>query len=62
MATGSYLYGFTDRRFQPAADMRGLRGAAVRVVPYGDVAAVVSSHPVQPLMPLRSNQIGRAHV
>jgi len=52
---GSYLYGFTDRAFQPPPDLRGLRGAAVRVVGFGDVAAVVSTHPVQRLPPARCN-------
>jgi hypothetical protein len=52
---GRYLYGFTDRRFQPAGELRGLAGAPLRVVSFQDVAAVVSSHPVKPLMPLRSN-------
>ncbi len=52
---GSYLYGFTDPQFEPAADLRGLAGAPVRVIPFGDVAAVVSRHPVQRLMPLRRN-------
>jgi hypothetical protein len=52
---GNYLYGFTRQPFQPAADLRGLAGAPVRVVTFGDVAAVVSRHPVKPLMPLRSN-------
>jgi hypothetical protein len=52
---GSYLYGFTDRAFQPPPELRGLRGAAVRVVGFGDVAAVVSAHPVQRLPPARCN-------
>src|SRR5215216_1290199 len=52
---GNYLYGFTRQAFQPAPELRGLAGARVRVVPFGEVAAVVSSHPVRPLMPLRSN-------
>jgi Gas vesicle synthesis protein GvpL/GvpF len=54
-SAGSYLYGFTDHRFQPRPDLRGLAGAPLRVLPFRDVAAVVSRHPVQPLMPLRSN-------
>jgi hypothetical protein len=54
-SVGSYLYGFTDRRFQPAPGLRGVGGAPVHTVAFGDVAAVVSRHPVQPLMPLRSN-------
>jgi len=52
---GNYLYGFTDRQFRPAPDLRGLGGAPVRVLAFRDVAAVVSQHPVQRLMPLRSN-------
>jgi hypothetical protein len=54
-STGSYLDGFTDHRFQPAAELRGLGGAPIRTVAFRDVAAVVSRHPVQRLMPLRSN-------
>jgi Gas vesicle synthesis protein GvpL/GvpF len=53
--TGSYLYGFTDRAFQPPPDLRGLRGAAISVIAFADVAAVVSEHPVQRLAPARSN-------
>jgi hypothetical protein len=52
---GSYLYGFTDRQFQPRPELRGLGGAPVHILPFRDVAAVVSPHPVQRLMPLRSN-------
>ena len=52
---GTYLYGFTDRAFQPPPDLRGLRGAAVNVIAFADVAAVVSAHPVQRLAPARSN-------
>ena len=52
---GNYLYGFTDPAFQPAADLRGLAGAPVRVISLGDVGAAVSRHPVQRLMPLRRN-------
>src|SRR3954453_13210352 len=52
---GTYLYGFTDRQFQPRSELRGLGGAPVRTVAFRDVAAVVSRHPVQRLMPLRSN-------
>ena len=55
VSAGRYLYGFIDRRFQPAAELRGLAGAPVRIVSFLDVAAVVSAHPVKPLMPLRSN-------
>jgi hypothetical protein len=56
MATvGNYLYGFTDRRFQLRRELRGVGGAPVHVLAFGEVAAVVSRHPVQPLMPLRSN-------
>jgi hypothetical protein len=49
------LYGFIDRRFQPAPELRGLAGAPVQAVSFLDVAAVVSAHPVKPLMPLRAN-------
>ena len=52
---GTYLYGFTDRAFQPPPDLRGLRGAAITVIAFADVAAVVSAHPVQRLAPARSN-------
>jgi Gas vesicle synthesis protein GvpL/GvpF len=52
---GAYLYGFTERGFQPAPDLRGLRGAPVEVIGFADLAAVVSDHPVQRLMPARSN-------
>lgn len=52
---GAYLYGFTDRTFQPSADLRGLRGAPVGVIACGDLAAVVSPHPVQRLPPARAN-------
>jgi hypothetical protein len=52
---GAYLYGFTEHTFQPCPDLRGLAGAPVRAVAFRDVAAVVSRHPVQPLMPSRAN-------
>jgi hypothetical protein len=52
---GAYLYGFTDHRFQPPPDLRGLRGEAVRVIAFADVAALVSAHPVQRLAPARAN-------
>jgi hypothetical protein len=52
---GTYLYGFTDSAFRPPPDLRGLRGAAVDVIAFGDLAAVVSPHPVQRLAPARSN-------
>src|SRR3954471_9973892 len=56
MATaGAYLYGFTDRAYQPADELRGLGGGPVRVIPFRDLAAVASPHPVQRLMPSRSN-------
>lgn len=55
MTIGNYLYGFTRQPFEPAPDLRGLAGAPVRVLTFCDVAAVVSRHPVRPLMPLRSN-------
>ncbi len=51
---GAYLYGFTDRGFQPPPDLRGLRGAPVEVIGFADLAAVVSDPPVQRLMPARS--------
>jgi hypothetical protein len=54
MRTGTYLYGFTDCGCRPGA-LRGLADAPVRVVAFGEVAAVVSNHPVQPLKPSRSN-------
>jgi len=52
-SAGSYLYGFTDRQCQPPPDLRGLANAPIHLVPFGDVAAVVSDHPVVRLMPLR---------
>ena len=52
---GTYLYGFTPAGFRPATQLRGLAGAPVRVVGFGEIAAVVSSHPVTPLPPSRSN-------
>jgi hypothetical protein len=52
---GHYLYGFTDRQFQPADGWRGLAGAPVRAITHRDVSAIVSRHPVQRLMPSRSN-------
>jgi hypothetical protein len=52
---GNYLYGFTNRDFQPAADLRGLAGAPLGVITYRDVSAIVSRHPVQKLMPSRAN-------
>jgi hypothetical protein len=52
---GSYLYGFTEAGFQPDPDLRGLAGAPVRVLAVRDVGVVVSRHPVQRLMPRRSN-------
>jgi hypothetical protein len=53
ISIGRYVYGFTDRGFNPPAELRGLRKAPVRCLPHGDIAAIVSLHPVQPLMPLR---------
>jgi hypothetical protein len=52
---GSYLYGFTTPAFRPGPELRGLGGAPVRVLACEEVGAVVSRHPVQRLMPLRSN-------
>ena len=52
---GRYLYGFTDRNFDPPPGLCGLRGAPVRLVSFRDLAAVVSQHPVQRLLPSRSN-------
>ena len=52
---GDYLYGFTDTGFQPGPELRGLGGAPVRVISFREIAAVVSRHPVQRLMPSRSN-------
>jgi len=53
--TGSYLYGFTDRRFQAAPELRGLAGAPVQSVSYREVSAIVSRHPVERLVPSRRN-------
>jgi hypothetical protein len=52
---GNYLYGFTDTGFQPEPELRGLAGAPIRVISFREIAAVVSRHPVQRLMPSRSN-------
>jgi hypothetical protein len=52
---GAYLYGFTERSFQPPPGLRGLRDAPVGVIGFADLAAVVSDHPVQPLLPARRN-------
>lgn len=54
-SAGAYLYGFTHHTYRPSPDLRGLGDAAVRAVAFGDLAAVVSDHPVQPLMPSRRN-------
>jgi hypothetical protein len=53
--TGNYLYGFTQACLQPQPGLRGLANAPVRLLGFRDVAAVVSNHPVQPLMPKRAN-------
>jgi len=53
--TGSYLYGFTQACLQPDPGLRGLANAPVRLLGFRDVAAVVSNHPVQRLMPKRAN-------
>ena len=52
---GAYLYGFTTQAFQPSPDLRGLAGAPVRAIAFRDVAAIVSRHPVKPIMPSRTN-------
>jgi len=52
---GTYLYGFTNRQFQAGAELRGLAGAPVEAISYRDVSAIVSRHPVQRLVPSRSN-------
>ena len=54
-SAGNYLYGFTDRRFEPSPDLRGLAGAPLGAITYGDISAIVSRHPVQKLMPSRAN-------
>ncbi len=54
-AVGTYLYGFTTTQFQPDAQLRGLANERVRTVGFRDVAAVVSRHPVQRLVPRRAN-------
>lgn len=53
--TGNYLYGFTQACLRPQPGLRGLANAPVRLVGFRDVAAIVSNHPVQRLMPKRSN-------
>src|SRR5262245_22654568 len=52
---GTYLYGFTRGDWRPPPDLRGLRGAAINVIAFADLGAVVSEHPVQRLAPARSN-------
>ena len=52
---GSYLYGFTDRQFQAASELRGLADAPLQSLTYRDVSAIVSRHPVQRLAPSRRN-------
>ena len=52
---GTYLYGFTDRQFQPGAALRGLADAPLHSVTHGEVSAIVSRHPVQRLAPSRRN-------
>jgi hypothetical protein len=52
---GRYLYGFTDRQLDGVTALRGLAGAPVYTVRYRDVAAIVSDHPVQHLIPSRRN-------
>ena len=52
---GTYLYGFALGGFRPAPDLRGLAGAPVGVLSHGEVSAVVSRHPVMPLVPSRKN-------
>ena len=54
-SAGAYLYGFTDRAYRPGDELRGVGGAPVRLVAFRDVAAVVSPHPVQRLLPSRRN-------
>ena len=53
--TGNYLYGFTQACLHPEPGLRGLANAPVRLLGFRDVAAVVSNHPVQRLMPKRAN-------
>jgi Gas vesicle synthesis protein GvpL/GvpF len=63
MATaGNYLYGFTDGQFQAAPDLRGLAGAPLQALTYRDVAAIVSPHPVQRLVPSRRNLEPHHHI
>ncbi|PYX92142.1 MAG: hypothetical protein DMG67_07765 [Acidobacteria bacterium] len=52
---GMYLYGFTTAECSPGEGLRGLADAPVRLVTFGDLAAVVSDHPVQKFTPTRSN-------
>jgi hypothetical protein len=52
---GSYLYGFTRGDFRPSPQLRGLAGAPLRAVGCDDIAAIVSTHPVQQLLPSRAN-------
>jgi hypothetical protein len=55
LTAGRYLYGFTDAGFAPPANLCGLRGELLRTITFHDIAAIVSEHPVQPLMPSRRN-------
>src|SRR5262245_45631357 len=55
MNLGHYLYGFTHRTCEAAPGLRGLAGAPVQAITYRDVSAIVSLHPVEPLVPSRRN-------
>lgn len=54
-ATGNYLYGFTEARMRPGPGLRGLADAPVRLIGFRDIAAVVSDHPMENLIPRRAN-------
>jgi hypothetical protein len=53
MASGQYLYGFTDGAYRLEGECRGLADAPLRKISFADVAAIVSEHPVEKLALLR---------
>ena len=54
-STGTYIYGFTTSQYVPEEGLRGLANAPIRLISFGEVAAVVSDHAVQKFTPTRSN-------
>jgi hypothetical protein len=55
MQIGQYIYGFTRGDFLLEDGLRGLLRAPVRTIKYGELAVIVSDHPVQRLAPIRIN-------